>query len=58
MNIYLYLAGVLSGVSVAGFFLGKELYRFYIKNKIQRKQLDRMNRLLAKVRRTKEFSNF
>jgi len=57
MNIYLYLAGVLSGVSVAGFFLGKELYRFYIKNKIQKKQLDRMNRLLAKVRRTKEFSN-
>jgi hypothetical protein len=52
MNITYYLAGVLTGVSAASFFIGKELYRYYIKNKIQKKQLDRMGKLNKKMKNT------
>jgi hypothetical protein len=43
---------VLTGVSAASFFIGKELYRYYIKNKIQKKQLDRMGKLNKKMKNT------
>ena len=49
MKITYYFAGVLTGVSAASFFIGKELYRFYIKNKVQKKQLERMGKLNKKM---------
>lgn len=52
MNITYFLAGLLSGISVASFFIGKELYRFYVKNKIQKKQLDRMAKLNDKIKKS------
>ncbi|TDD95075.1 hypothetical protein [Flavobacterium cellulosilyticum] len=52
MNITYYLAGLLSGICVASFFIGKELYKFYIKNKIQKKQLDRMAKLNDKIKKS------
>lgn len=52
MNITYYLAGLLSGVSVATFFIGKELYRYYIKNKVQEKQLKRMLKLNDKIKKS------
>ncbi|MEO8254727.1 MAG: hypothetical protein ABI554_10130 [Flavobacterium sp.] len=45
MNITYYLAGFISGVSIASYFIGKELYRFYIKDKMQKKQLHRLSKL-------------
>lgn len=45
-----YLAGMLTGVSAASFFIGKELYRYYIKNKVQKKQLERMEKLNKKIK--------
>lgn len=45
MNITYYLAGFISGVSIASYFIGKELYRFYIKDKMQKKQLHRLYKL-------------
>lgn len=50
MNIMYYLAGVLTGVSAASFFIGKELYRYYIKDKVQKKQLERMGKLNKKIK--------
>ncbi len=43
-----YLLGFLSGIAIASFFIGKELYRFYVKNKVQGKQLERLRRLKKK----------
>lgn len=45
MIIMYYLAGLLSGISIASFFIGKELYKLYKKNKIQKKQIERMEEL-------------
>ena len=53
MNITYYLAGFISGVSIAGFFIGKELYRFYIKDKLQKKQLLRLSKLNDKMKTKK-----
>lgn len=50
MIITYYLAGVLSGISVASFFIGKELYRYYIKNKVQEKKLNRLLKLNEKIK--------
>lgn len=50
MMITYYLAGVLSGISVASFFIGKELYRYYIKNKVQEKKLNRLLKLNEKIK--------
>ena len=52
MNVTYYLAGLLSGVSVASFFIGKELYRYYVKNKVQEKQLGRMLKLNDKIKKS------
>lgn len=43
-----YLLGFLSGIAIASFFIGKELYKYYIKNKVQSKQLERLMRLKHK----------
>jgi hypothetical protein len=61
MNIIYFLIGALSGASVASFFIGKELYRYYVKNKVQIKQLDRMEKLNKQIKKSfemevKEFS--
>ncbi|AWG22218.1 hypothetical protein FFWV33_12175 [Flavobacterium faecale] len=49
MNITYYLVGVLTGASLSTFFVGKELYKYYIKYKVQRKQLDRLIKLNDKI---------
>ena len=61
MNITYYFAGLLSGVSIASFFIGKELYKFYVKHKVQKKQLERMEKLNKQFKKSfdmedKEFS--
>ncbi len=58
MIITYYLAGVLSGVSVASFFIGKELYRYYIKNKVQEKKLNRLLKLNEKIKNSLPMDSF
>ena len=57
MNITIisYLAGFISGVSIAGFFIGKELYRFYVKDKVQKKQLHRLSQLNDHIKEKQKF---
>lgn len=50
MNVTYYAAGFLSGISIAGFFIGKELYRYYVKDKVQKKQLHRLSKLNDKMK--------
>ncbi|KIO54577.1 hypothetical protein [Flavobacterium hibernum] len=64
MNVTYYVAGFISGISITGFFIGKELYRYYIKDKVQKKQLYRLSKLNDKMKAKKsaqyessEFSN-
>jgi hypothetical protein len=52
MNITYYLVGFLTGVSIATFFVGKELYKFYMKYTVQKKQLDRMMKLYDKIKKS------
>ncbi len=40
-----FILGILSGFSIATFFIGKELYRYYLRNKIQNKQIERLKLL-------------
>jgi uncharacterized membrane protein YciS (DUF1049 family) len=49
MNITYYLTGLLSGLCIASFFIGKELYRYYIKNKVQEKKMRRLLKLNEKI---------
>ena len=49
-----YLIGLLTGVSLTAFFIGKELYKYYYKFKIQQKQLNRILKLNDKI---KDFKN-
>lgn len=53
MEIMYYLAGLFSGFCIGTFFLGKKLYHYYILNKIQKKQLDRLLKLNDKIKKTK-----
>lgn len=62
MNIAYFIAGLVSGLSGASFLIGKELYHYYVKNKIQEKQLKRMMKLNDKIKKsffkeTPEMSN-
>jgi len=57
MNITDYLVGLLSGVSVASFFIGKELYRYYVKSKVQEKQLGRMLKLNDKMKKSQRMQS-
>lgn len=49
-----YLAGLLSGISFASFFIGKELYRYYVKNKVQEKKVYRLLKLNDKIKKSIE----
>lgn len=51
MNIVYYFMGLLSGASISAYFLGKELYKVYIKNKVNEKKLIRMEKLNKKLQR-------
>ncbi|TDD94693.1 hypothetical protein [Flavobacterium cellulosilyticum] len=53
MNITYYLVGLLTGVSVATFFVGKELYKYYMRYMVQRKQLERILKLNDKIKKSK-----
>jgi len=55
MDITNYLIGLLTGVSVTAFFIGKELYKYYTKYTIQQKQLDRILKLNDKIKKLKDF---
>lgn len=50
MDFTNYLIGLLTGVSVTTFFLGKEWYKYYTKYTIQQKQLDRVLKLNDKIK--------
>jgi hypothetical protein len=52
MNFTDYLAGLLTGVSVSSFFIGKELYHYYVKSKIQQRQLKRMLKLNDRIQKS------
>nr|WP_294784657.1 hypothetical protein [uncultured Flavobacterium sp.] len=56
MDITNYLIGLLTGVSVTTFFIGKEWYKYYTKYTIQQKQLDRVLKLNDKIKKVKEYS--
>ncbi len=53
MNVLYYFAGLVTGFSIMAFFLGKKLYHYYIVNKIQKKQIDRLLKLNDKLKKTK-----
>ena len=57
MDITNYLIGLLTGVSVTAFFIGKELYKYYTKYTIQQKQLDRILKLNDKIKKFKNFKS-
>lgn len=54
MKITYYLAGLLSGISIASFFIGKELYRYYLKSKVQEKKMSRLSKLNDKINKSLE----
>jgi dihydrodipicolinate synthase/N-acetylneuraminate lyase len=54
MDITYYLIGLVTGVSVTSFFIGKELYKYYTKCTIQQKQLDRILKLNDKIKEFKK----
>ena len=56
MDINNYLIGLLTGVSVTTFFIGKEWYKYYTKYTIQQKQLDRVLKLNDKIKKLKNIS--
>jgi len=51
MDITYYFIGLLTGVSVTTFFIGKELYKYYTKYTIQKKQLNRILNLYDKMKK-------
>ena len=53
MDITNYFIGLITGVSVTGFFIGKELYKYYTKCTIQQKQSDRILKLNDKIQKLK-----
>lgn len=56
MDINNYLIGLLTGVSVTTFFIGKEWYKYYTKYTIQQKQLDRVLKLNDKIKKVKNMN--
>ncbi len=52
-----YLIGLLTGVSLTAFFIGKELYKYYTKFKIQQKQLNRILKLNDKIKDLKNLNS-
>lgn len=53
MDITNYLIGLLTGISVTAFLIGKELYKYYSRYTIQKKQLDRVLKLYDKIKNLK-----
>lgn len=53
MDITNYFIGLLTGVSVSTFFIGKELYKYYNKYTIQQKQLNRILKLYDNIKKIK-----
>jgi len=51
--IMYYVIGLLTGVSVTAFFIGKELYKYYTKSEIQQKQLDRILKFNEEINKFK-----
>jgi hypothetical protein len=54
MDITNYLIGLITGVSITAFFVGKELYKYYTKYTIQQKQLDRILKLNDKIKKFRD----
>lgn len=54
MDIINYFIGLVTGISVTGFLIGKELYKYYTKCTIQQKQLDRILKLNDKIQKLKK----
>jgi hypothetical protein len=52
-----YLIGLLTGVSLTAFFIGKELYKYYTKFKIQQKELNRILKLNDKIKNLKTLNS-
>ena len=57
MDITNYLIGLLTGISVTAFFLGKEWYKYYTRYTIQKKQLDRILKLNDKIKNSRPVEN-
>lgn len=57
MDITYYCIGLLTGVSITAFFIGKELYKYYTKYTIQQKQLDRILKLNDKIQKFKNLKS-
>lgn len=54
MDITNYFIGLVTGISVTAFLIGKELYKYYTKCTIQQKQLDRILKLNDKIQKLKK----
>jgi hypothetical protein len=52
-----YLIGLLTGVSLTAFFIGKEYYKYYTKCKIQQKQLNRILKLNDNIKNFKNLNS-
>lgn len=57
MNITYYLVGLLTGISISTFFVGKELYKYYMKYTVQRKQLERLLKLNDKIKKSEKLKS-
>ena len=57
MDIAYYFIGLLTGVSVSTFFIGKELYKYYTKYTIQQKKMDRILKLNDRLKKLNEFNS-
>ena len=57
MDITYYFIGLLTGVCVSAFFIGKELYIYYTKYTIQKKQLDRILKLNDRIQKVKKLES-
>lgn len=57
MDITNYLIGLLTGISVTAFFVGKEWYKYYTRYTIQKKQLDRILKLNDKIKNSRPVEN-
>ncbi|MBK0368788.1 hypothetical protein [Flavobacterium agrisoli] len=53
MDFTNYFIGLLTGVSVTAFFIGKEWYKYYTRYTIQQKQLDRVLKLNDRIKKLK-----
>jgi hypothetical protein len=51
MDITNYFIGLLTGISLSSFFIGKELYKYYTKYTTQQKKLDRILKLNDQIKK-------